>query len=610
MSQVITLRLVSHHADGGGEIVRTRHIDTGEALIGRGPNNDIHLPDLSLDAQHALLCVVGTNRVSLESLGGQPFEVEGQSATRAELDVLKHPTARFGAYALAFALGDEGDIVVTVTHAEAGKGPTPALFSLKASLFGRRRLAWSFAVAILALCLIVPFAGRTAFEHLKIHPDQQWSTGSLSKAHAFLEQDCQACHVRAFVAVRDAACLSCHRAGRAEAVQARADARVTGAGSPFLPLLVADHAPHGRLLRALPPPPTIRGRIGAVFETALDHPRDRCASCHREHTTAPPEPTVARTADILRAGKPALVVVSDCAGCHARLKMRLPDTRLIDTPDWSRHPDFQPLVVTGMDGPAPRLQRISLSNHPTEANGLTFSHKVHMNPTGGVARQGFELGLTKGYGAALTCESCHRADGLGGFKPMQMERDCGACHSLAFAQVGGELKTLRHHDLRNIAGVLRGAQLPPGAPKVDPAVLRRGMQPGGLCVDCHTVQPSSGPFGGEIQPVRVAERLLPRGDFNHAVPAHAGLGAGAAQCADCHNAAASDRSSDLLLEGVATCRACHGKTAHETPRFAGTQCAECHGYHSPGQAPRTGQDRLFTALGAPAGTKPRGLPTF
>ena len=40
------------------------------------------------------------------------------------------------------------------------------------------------------------------------------------------------------------------------------------------------------------------------------------------------------------------------------------------------------------------------------------------------------------------------------------------------------------------------------------------------------------------------------------------------------------------------------------------QCSACHGFHQPGQAPATGQDRLFTALGLPAGQKPRGLPTF
>ena len=609
MTQAITLRLVTRQA-GGGEIVRQRRIDTGEALIGRAPECAIHLPDLAVDMQHALLRVTGLNRVLVESLTGQPFLVDGKFTLRADLDMRASPVLGFGDYTLQLGLGADDDIAVTVQRKAGDAHPTPALFSLRANLFSRRLMAWTLGLVILAFCFVLPFGGRAYLDSLKIHPDRQWSTGPLSKAHAFLEKDYQACHVHAFVAVRDAACLSCHQAGRPAAVQDAADERIRREGGADYPLLVFDHAPHDRIARAMPPPPTIRGKVGGLFETALNHPSDRCASCHREHTTAPPEPAVAKTADILRTGKPALVVVSDCAGCHARLKMRLPDTRLIDTPDWSRHPDFRPLVTVGFTGAQAKLERVALSAHPVEANGLTFSHRIHMSPTGGVARQGFELGLTKGYGAALTCDSCHRADGLGGFRPMEMERDCGACHSLAFAQVGGQLRALRHHDMRNVPGVLAGATSAPGSANADPAVLRRALQPGGLCVDCHTVRPAATPFGGQILPVKVASRLLPAGDFNHAVPAHAGLGGGAAQCADCHKATTSDRASDLLLEGIATCRACHGKTERDTPRFAAANCAECHGYHTPGQAPLTGQDRLFRALGAAPGAKARGMPLF
>ena len=608
MTQAITLRMITRQA-GGGEIVRTRRLEWSDASIGRAAESDIQLPDLAVDMEHAILKVTGQDRVTIESLSGRPFVSEGRAVTRVDLDVTHTHTVTFGEYDLVLSAGGEGDIAITVLRHEAEHHPSVSLFSLKAALFGRRRMAWTLGLAILALCLIVPLAGRAWLQHIHIHPDQQWSTGPLSKSHAFLDKDCQACHARAFVAVRDEACLSCHRSSPDPAEVARIDARVTDKGSPFLPLLVSEHADHHKLVRAMPPPPTIRGKVGRIFETALNHPSDRCASCHLEHTTAPPDPAAPKTADILRPGKPALVVVSDCAGCHSQLKMRLPSTGLIDTPDWNRHPDFRPLVTVGFDGPQPRLQRISLAGRPLEANGLTFSHRIHMNPVGGVARQGQALGEARGYGAALTCQSCHRPDG-GGFKPIEMERDCGACHSLAFAQVGGTLQTLRHHDMRNIVGVLRGSLPPAHPPQVDPAVLRRAMAPGGLCVDCHTVRPATGPLGGEIAPVHLTNRALPWGDFDHAVAAHAGRGKDAAACADCHKASTSDRTQDVLIEGIATCKACHGKTEHQTPAFAGAQCAECHSFHAPGQAPATGQDRLFTALGLPAGVKPRGLPTF
>jgi hypothetical protein len=608
MTQAITLRLITRQA-GGGEIVRTRRIETGEALIGRAQHSDIHLPDLAVDMEHARLRATGQGRVSIESLTGEPFRAGGKPALRVELDAANAQSVRFGDYELAFSLGAEDDVVVTVLRQEDDYHPTPSLFSLKAALFGRRRMAWTLGLAILALCLILPAAGAAWFKTSHIHPDQQWSTGPLSKAHAFLEKDCQACHQKAFVAVRDTACLSCHQSGRDPSVQAASDARVTQLGSPFLPLLMSDHAAHAKLVRAMPPPPTIGGQVAGIFQAAMNHPTDRCASCHREHTTAPPDPNVPKTADVVRPGKPALIVVTDCAGCHSRLKMRLPSTGLIDTPDWNRHADFRPLVTVGFDGPEPKLQRVPLSQHPLEANGLTFSHRIHMSATGGVARQGQVLGAARGYGSALTCQSCHRPDG-GGFKPIEMERDCGSCHSLAFAGGPGNLQTLRHHDMRDIVGVLRGSLTPTTAPHVDPAVLRRAMAPGGLCVDCHTIRQAGGPFGGEISPVHLANRVLPWGDFNHGVPAHAGIGQGAAVCADCHKAKTSDRGQDYLIEGIATCKACHGKTEHQTLAAAGGQCSECHSFHQPGEAPRTGQDRLFTALGLPAGVKPRGLPTL
>jgi hypothetical protein len=608
MTQAITLRMITRQA-GGGEIVRTKRLEWDDASIGRAPESDIYLPDLSVDMEHALLKVTGEDRMSVESVSGRPFLVDGKQTTHADLDAGRGHTVTFGDYDLLIGEAGEDDIFVTVTRREDEHHPTVSLFSLRASLFGRRRMAWTLGLAVLALCLILPLAGRAWLQHTHIHPDQQWSTGPLSKAHAFLDKDCQACHAKAFVAVRDETCLSCHRASSDPAAVARIDARVTAEGSAFLPLLVAEHADHAELAQAMPLPPTMRGQIAGVFQTALNHPTDRCASCHREHTTAPPDPTVPKTADVVRAGKPALIVVTDCVGCHSRLKMRLPSTGLIDTPDWNSHPDFRPLVTVGFDGPQPRLQRLALASHPLEANGLTFSHRAHMNPVGGVARQGQALGEARGYGAALTCQSCHRPDG-GGFKPIEMERDCGACHSLAFAQVGGSLQTLRHHDMRNIVGVLRGSLPPAHPPSVDAGALRRAMAPGGLCVDCHTVRPSAGPLGGEISPVHLADRMLPWGDFNHGVAAHAGVGKGAAACADCHKADTSDRSQDLLIEGIATCKACHGKAEHDTAAFAGAQCSECHSFHQPGQAPPTGQDRLFTALGLAPGVKPRGLPTF
>ena len=74
------------------------------------------------------------------------------------------------------------------------------------------------------------------------------------------------------------------------------------------------------------------------------------------------------------------------------------------------------------------------------AHGATFPHALHLEPLGGAARQAITLGKDAGYGAALECASCHRQDASGkGFQPIEMERDCGSCHSLAYARDGGQI---------------------------------------------------------------------------------------------------------------------------------------------------------------------------
>ena len=53
-----------------------------------------------------------------------------------------------------------------------------------------------------------------------------------------------------------------------------------------------------------------------------------------------------------------------------------------------------------------------------------------------------------------------------------------------------------------------------------------------------------------------------------------------ANCASCHAAALkSQQSSDVLLPGIATCRACH----HSGTEAAESRCFECHTYHDPAQ---------------------------
>ena len=637
-----TLNQVTRRA-GGGDIVRTRQIAASQVSIGRGTDNDIQLQDLAVSLRHALMRQTGPTDVTIEAAGREPFEVDGQFTNRTQLSVTTEHRLVFGSHTLLLAPGAEAnDISITVTRNETA--PTAAdedeekIFSISDSILGKRAMAWSFGLLVLVLALAWPIAGFIMHNNARIHADQQWSGGPLSQAHAFLGKNCVACHVKAFVAVRDDACLACHRIGRNQAEKDRIAALNHQWGGPVAANLVRDHAAHDRLLMATPLPADLGGKIEAVFQRTFNHRNDRCASCHLEHVEGKgPPPTVGARPATVRA-IPASMTINRCTDCHGKLKERLGDTALIDTPDWSHHPDFRPMV-TASPGPTPRFERIAFDGRPIENNGLTFSHKIHLNSTGGVARMAQELGPLKGYGGPLNCAACHRPDATGrGFVPVEMVRDCSACHSLAYAKVGGELKMLPHGHPDQVVEALRdfygsGGGIGAGTPDASrrlpgfmedvrsamsrfaarfttPAAVSDGVRkvfsPGGVCAECHTIRRpgDAGSLNYAIAPVYLNDRYLPRGDFDHGVPAHAKDAHGLPTCSNCHDARNSDDARQVLLPRLSACAECHGKSPKQSATSASADCTECHSYHAPGDASPKGADQQHIALisaGLPVG---------
>jgi hypothetical protein len=607
VAQDFQLKLITQRAGGGDPIVRERVVPGPEAAIGRAADSDIVLADLSVDPQHAKMRFTGPGRVSIESVSGLPFKVDGKSVQRADLNAASRPVVEIASYSLTLEPGEGDGVVVTVTREDDEAHLSPSIFSLQAKVFGRRKMAWTFGTAIVLICLLVPlFAALWFNQNAMIHPDQQWSTGPLSKAHAFLETDCKSCHQNAFVSVRDTACKSCHLSGHEEGPMSLARAR--DKGSPFEPRLVVDHAPKDRLSKGTPLPDALPAKISTVFQRAIGHPTDRCASCHIEHTKAPGKPADPQAP---LTDKPTQVVVNDCQSCHTSLKARLGDTELADTPDWGRHPTFKPLIMTAA-GPTPQFQRVALSAGPQERNGLTFPHRMHLDRTGGVARQAIELGAAAGYGKPLECQSCHKAKGTG-FEPIEMEKACGTCHSLAYSRnPDGSLKLLPHGELQKVVDTLSGRTLsaPGGSGRMRPGTIRPTMfaatgasayratfSPGGTCYDCHTIS-----WDGDIvkmAPVKLTPRYMPRGAFDHSIAEHGAIGKtgkqGAFKCADCHKAETSDRASDVLVPDLAKCTTCHGQPTTKIAAADDADCTTCHAFHKPGEVtPKPGQPPLQT----------------
>jgi hypothetical protein len=618
MASNFTLRLITQRAAGGDPIIRERQVEGPTVSIGRSVENDVVLADLSVDPRHAQIMAVAPGRVRVETVGGLPFIANGKSDQRVELDLASKPQLAFGDYTLALEPAPDGDVAVIVTRVEAEHAPEPSIFSLKAKLLGRRRLAWTLGLGVLALCLIIPVFFSDLFQGQKIRPDQQWSSGPLSQAHAFLEKDCNACHQKAFVAVRDQACLSCHGKA-APGGQLAVDRRVRELGSPFRPIPVAEHGVagfsaaemHKRLIRGEPPTGDWLNRVQAVF----NHPTDRCASCHVEHTHATGGAQASAKAPAPpRQEKPTLIVVRDCQACHSQLKMRLKDTTLIDTPNWEKHPRFRPQVTRGgRDAPGPRLW---LTSNPREETGLIFPHDTHLNPLGGPARQAIGLGRTHPDAGPVTCTSCHERQGEG-FRPVEMERDCEACHSLAFANRGGALVKLPHEEPAKVMAFLTNFYGGGGAAA---GVYRAAFSPGGACVDCHTISWR----GAEavVAPVHLSQSFMPRSGFNHAIEQHGAKSVDEKVCRDCHRSAAlkanpaavaaqpwrvSTEASDLMMPDKADCASCHGNSKAAKADSAPADCKTCHSFHTPGQATCEPSERPIAVRSWTANEPPKCL---
>ena len=568
------VRQISRTAEGR-EIIRPRAFDQAEISIGRGTDCDIHLPDLQVTLRHAVIRrAAAPGRIEIAAVAGMPFDVDGRSTERAEIDPAKGATIRIGGHVLDISNGaaERADAIVTVQRVEADGDAEDkeAVFSVGHTLPGKRAMAWGLALLILAAFLAWPiwsiYSSRADAERpVAFHADETWSSGKLSLVHATLENNCAACHTKPFVAVENQSCTACHSK-------------------------IHDHADPRRLLTAKVSP-GIDGRIELATAGVFGIPEGRCVECHTEHEGATAMPVTEQRF---------------CSDCHGGLDKKLSDTKILNASDFGTdHPQFRPAIMSNPEGPSPIVQRVSLDARPLEDNGLKFPHRLHLSTTNGVARMAQTFKGEHGFGKALSCANCHVPDESGTrFKPVNMEQDCAMCHSLAFDRIDGTIRTLRHGEPDQVIADLRafyrstGPMRPINFGSVDrrrpgdfaaqrtssnfafaaatrggraEAAIRSVFSEGGACFDCHRVtQPGvQGPNYG-IVPVRLPERYMKKGWFDHA--SHT-----TESCQSCHAAGTSDSASDVLLPKLASCRECHG--GESARKQVPSSCAMCHDYH-------------------------------
>ena len=112
------VRQISLTADGR-EIVRATSIAKSQLSLGRAAENDIHLPDLALEPDHARIEQVDERTVRLRATGTLGFELEGRTVLRAEIDPAQGAELRFGGHRITLSRGEDGATVLSIRRIDA-----------------------------------------------------------------------------------------------------------------------------------------------------------------------------------------------------------------------------------------------------------------------------------------------------------------------------------------------------------------------------------------------------------------------------------------------------------------------------------------------------------
>lgn len=537
----------------GGVSTKEEAVSAEVVRIGRGTENEVYLPDPRVPLRMATLHHT-SNGLFCEAVGAADLRLNGNVTRNAEVSV--GDTIGVGPYEIVVVDPPEGkDAAITVELVQPAGDDVKDLMArsrttLAAGGMSKRTWAWLFFLAVMVGFIALPIGGhfmhdeRTADGPMGMKNDLSfdvaWKSGEIMDAHKFFAEDCGACHQKAFEKTPNRACAACHG--------------------------------------------NIRHHADPVAFPDEDLTEARCASCHKDHQG--PNPMFHADQRL-------------CTDCHGDLRDDAPNTTLADASDFAAdHPQFRPTVST--DPSKDVWTRISLDDAPKEISNLKFTHKTHMNekkmrlPTGGTRQ--------------LQCTSCHVTEPGGGLMvKVEMETHCAECHQLTFEPTAPKRQVSHGKPkmvLRELKEFYAARALEGGVPdeKAPDVVRRRPGTPltkperkealdwsrgraieaasyifsASQCGTCHEVVKGVDPEAWTVQPVRLTERWQPKSHFSH--DKHRDM-----QCTDCHNAAESMSSADVLLPKIETCRDCHGGGT-STARVPST-CIMCHGFHTPDQPP-------------------------
>lgn len=328
-----------------------------------------------------------------------------------------------------------------------------------------------------------------------------------------------------------------------------------------------------------------------------------CSACHREHQGSGRMPPPADTQCLSCHGNGTVMEASRKAG------EKLPPAAF----DYRQVAGRQHFQVPRPERGYTRVFKSFDTDHPefqlhaqklTDTNSLRFNHSLHLSS------------LVQRNGQPLACADCHQPAAAGAhFQAITFAKHCQSCHALQFDARNPQLRVphgdpvgvraflrslpTQYADLARRSGVTAQADTEKFVAEEmrllrerafsgenleqqiffasDPSKqLTVGASPGNAsprarfagCAYCHDVKPGGADGLPHIARVFTPDRWLIRGEFNHAKHT-------IVNCAQCHDAASSRRTEDILLPNKQSCTECHSPAGGVSQT-----CATCHSYHT------------------------------
>ena len=419
-----------------------------------------------------------------------------------------------------------------------------------------------------------------------------YSSGRLSVAHAVLEKQCAACHVResgGFSAkAADAACLACHD-GPAHHPEMTAESAPKQACTEC-------HAEH-------------RGRVRLAAANTRN-----CAQCHGDLGVAGSGSRFAKTIRSFAEGHPEFAALRAADGVAARD----PGTIKLN------HALHMKAIRSGPNGPVVQLNcgdchRPSLSGETEWSYGdrnyaaamVSYTAAEEFAPAGSRGLPAMQPWSDRQLMAPVTfanaCAGCHSLtfdarfeEGVPHDRPDVVRAFLLKKFSKYAAAHPGELREVQEPE-RSLTGRDSGPRARTISATqwvVERLAVSEELLWHKTCSQCHAISATNlqdaeiarwdavgsgrGSGAGAAVKVRTDSAILPavaaanvrlqwlpHAKFDH--DAHRGFA-----CTGCHqNALKSTQTSDILIPGIVVCQTCHAPG----PGYASAACSECHTYH-------------------------------